>query len=465
MKPAARMVASAEAAAQKRAAEIGRAVTATEIVAQRTMRSKLFDLGDGVRHLSTRLAPAHFRADPANTAEPWGEVDTDIQDLGGGQWGVRDTFYEVTFDSTPGYSYRSKRGPDVRCRLFRVGNAAPNLANVVVEVDGDRLWWRNVAPGLDMYALCRPGYVEIFKVLADASAPRSYTWTVQEIIDDTDGRPAQFRRQTAGTDAAKDRLEITTDVTARPNPAPGRREFRYRETWTGRVSRIVDRQTRQRAWFNDPVYPVLVDTAITENIVAGGDDGHQSVFGWSSGFPTHELGQYIWAFGHYHPGHRFQTVAIDNAATITAATITVNVVTVGGNPGTGIIYGDDVDDAAAWSGSTAVTGITKTTASKSVSVGATGFYAADVASIVQEIVNRGGWASGNDMRFGWISNVPGTGYYADFEDYTNAGTDEAQLDVTFTAGGGSGQPTAKRFGGVPFMGGHGAGIHSAIRRW
>ena len=43
--------------------------------------------------------------------------------------------------------------------------------------------------------------------------------------------------------------------------------------------------------------------------------------------------------------------------------------------------------------------------------------------------------------------------------------DHITITVDYTAGGAAGQPTSKRFGGIPFMGGHGAGIPSAVRQW
>ena len=46
-----------------------------------------------------------------------------------------------------------------------------------------------------------------------------------------------------------------------------------------------------------------------------------------------------------------------------------------------------------------------------------------------------------------------------------ARVDHIRITITYTATGPAGQPTSKRFGGVPFMGAHGAGIPSAVRQW
>ncbi len=43
--------------------------------------------------------------------------------------------------------------------------------------------------------------------------------------------------------------------------------------------------------------------------------------------------------------------------------------------------------------------------------------------------------------------------------------DHIRITVYYTAGGAAGQPTSKRFGGVPFMGAHGAGLQAPVRQW
>ncbi len=43
--------------------------------------------------------------------------------------------------------------------------------------------------------------------------------------------------------------------------------------------------------------------------------------------------------------------------------------------------------------------------------------------------------------------------------------DYISITITHSTAAAAGQPTSKRFGGVPFMGAHGAGIPSAVRQW
>ena len=43
--------------------------------------------------------------------------------------------------------------------------------------------------------------------------------------------------------------------------------------------------------------------------------------------------------------------------------------------------------------------------------------------------------------------------------------DYISITVTSSSGGAAGQPTTKRFGGVPFMGAHGSGLQAPVRQW
>lgn len=132
---------------------------------------------------------------------------------------------------------------------------------------------------------------------------------------------------------------------------------------------------------------------------------------------------------------RFQNVTITQGATINSATLTLNLIDVTGSPNT-TWYGVAADNAAAFA---AVTNIPSssphTTASAAFVPVGTGTKAINVATIVQEIVNRGGWASGNALALVNVDNVgAGAAYWAG-EDLTSVGTAHATLDIDYTAGG------------------------------
>ena len=161
-------------------------------------------------------------------------------------------------------------------------------------------------------------------------------------------------------------------------------------------------------------------------------------------------------FGAVNGGLRFPS--FNESGSVGSATLELNIT---GGSGTGVatIYGDDVDDAAAWGSSDKPSGITQTTATAafSRSSGATGSYTIDVTDIVNEILARGGWSSGNAIRFGIIGSGSGSNE-AYWEGINDGGSAPPKLTTTPAA-------TPTRFGGVPFMGAHGAGFQSPVRRW
>lgn len=106
-------------------------------------------------------------------------------------------------------------------------------------------------------------------------------------------------------------------------------------------------------------------------------------------------------------GVRFQNVDIPQAATINDAYIEFEANGNTSDSTSGDIWGEDADDAAAYTAGSAnsnISGRTKTTASAAWSNVETWedgniYQTPDLTAIVQEIVNRGSWASGNAMAF------------------------------------------------------------------
>lgn len=106
-------------------------------------------------------------------------------------------------------------------------------------------------------------------------------------------------------------------------------------------------------------------------------------------------------------GVRFQNVTVPDGATITNAYIIFRADESHSTTCTVHIAGDDQDNSAAWSGSYNVSTRAKTTAQTDWSFNGSSAWTADVTisntpslnAIVQEIVDRPGWVSGNSMSF------------------------------------------------------------------
>lgn len=131
-------------------------------------------------------------------------------------------------------------------------------------------------------------------------------------------------------------------------------------------------------------------------------------------------------------GLRFIAVAVPQGATVSSATLTLK--TDPANPATGsawgAIKGVAADDAPIWT-TTDPSAASKTT--QSVTITSTATVAYDVTAIVQAIINRAGWASGNALAF--AGDPTGANGYIYWIDRSNSSVDCAQLAITYATGG------------------------------
>lgn len=136
-------------------------------------------------------------------------------------------------------------------------------------------------------------------------------------------------------------------------------------------------------------------------------------------------------------GFRFQAVAVPKGAIITAATLTLKKDAASSTPGTwGEFRGVAADNAPPWTTVDPIAAA-KTTQSKPIVDGATQAY--DVAAIVQAIINRAGWASGNALAFaGVIGSATGAMAWIDFG---ASAANSAKLSITYAEQGPTARPT------------------------
>lgn len=447
-----------------------------EILEARTLYSKTFDLGPAdveghrlYRWIGT-VAPVHVPSDilARERGEPftWEDPDTNIE-LRDGFYRVKHAWYELEVNPAESFRYRirSRRqtGGDVLVTLEEAGSfRAPFPAKI--SVSGNQLHFHGVAPDLDLVVICEPWRVRILRRLLSAAAPKRFVWRVERTVgstlavsdavhgsDNADG--LAFERLAEALPRNRQR-GVEVKCVAREREIFGGREIRFvEELWTGRtfywppanpVSEA--RLLRDEA---ETLYPVEIDPDVTEVIVADADDGNQT------GASTWLVRKH-YAYGHFGheytsysewPGWRFQTVAIAQGQQITLAQLKVdcNKVNLGGlDPGS-TIHGDDVDDAPAFSNTSLPSGFTNTTATGTLLSSSTGLKTIAVTGIVQEILDRAGWVSGNDMRLAANASGGGTGsvYFDDLGCTSTPGNTGpfATLEVTFAA---AGQPAMRR---------------------
>jgi len=124
-------------------------------------------------------------------------------------------------------------------------------------------------------------------------------------------------------------------------------------------------------------------------------------------------------------GVRFPAVNVPQGATIDSAVLTIVEHSVAAGSIANIHvrwYGHAIDDAPDWGAASLPSGITKTTAYADMDPATWVIETArniTVTSIIQEIINRAGWAANNDLRLALFNDGSTAENYAYFVDYSD----------------------------------------------
>lgn len=141
----------------------------------------------------------------------------------------------------------------------------------------------------------------------------------------------------------------------------------------------------------------------------------------------------------WQTGMRFLGITIPKNATIVSATLTFKARITDASTGVNLrIEGEAVDDAATFVDAANFTARPRTTANASWSPGSwvsgTSYVTADFAAVIQELVNRAGWVSGNDLVLFVKDNGSdqGADHYRIAYAYDNAAGDAPILDIVYS---------------------------------
>lgn len=382
-----------------------------ELVKKRNLRSKTFDLGGRKRLLRLGIKkPLHY----VNEQSQIEDIDL-TPTLARGQHFISKAPYKARIGRDfPGYRYTGARGT-ISAELIAInGNS---ITKREPEYADKRFYWRGLSFGVDCTIIPRNAGLNALVTLHEANAPRKFTW---EILGDT-----AIMRPVVGRDALGRTLELEQEWSS----------DRLTITWTGKV--IDGKYARRGEPLQEPRYPVWIDPTINEAIVAGSDDA------WS-GTPNIYINSTYLSAGIFGTlaiptGLRFQTIAIPQGSTVTSAVLTLDILSITGSPSLRI-YGNDIDDANAWSSGNRIKNITKTTAFASFSPGGTGTITVGVTSAFQEIINRTGFTSNNDVAFGIFPQAASGVDIAKIAAYEHTTRQEAQLDIVYTEAGAAFRP-------------------------
>jgi hypothetical protein len=426
-----------------------------EVVEKRTLTSKTYWRGGDSYRLIVGMKPKHvpldvaaWQRDGAAYTGGWADIDSTWSMVNGRlESGVG--WNRVTVDpSVPcAITYASLLGGSATMRMTGI-----DLRPVPPMQIREGLRWADVAEDFDVELHLYPHGVEWFKRIKSAMAPRAWTWELEQTADFA----AHVNWHALGWDNAdhaerqhesmffRQHRQAQTTMIVRSDDG---RRIVVDEAWTGKVM-ALEPVTRIKVLTADVVYPVWIDFDVVEPVAADADDVQERVDYSDVEILGGPYGNRSRAGASArNAGWRFTTIALDQGVTIDNTTILqVQVTTTESGGVTSTVSADDVDDAAAWANGSRPSQITPTTATVSFAQTSSGLKSLDVTAIVQEIVNRGSWASGNDMRFAALSHTgTGTevGHSGDLTD--SNGAVEAVLSIDFTAaGGGSSRPPARR---------------------
>lgn len=165
-------------------------------------------------------------------------------------------------------------------------------------------------------------------------------------------------------------------------------------------------------WLEAVTYPIYIDATVDEQVGASTDDCYRRLTpsDWDLTYNYFRAGAFNSSYKQMGGGGRFQTVAIDNGATVDVAYLTLTARADGvGTTMRTRISGEDVDDAATFADDSAAFD-TRWANRTSARVDWDGlpswvlneeYESPSIVTVIKEIVDRPGWATGQDMVLFW----------------------------------------------------------------
>lgn len=389
-----------------------------ELVHKRTRTGKSFLLKSGLRRQIVTIGHQHYW-----DGESWHDVDNSVVESEFGFECNKTSYFWRAHQTGIGCNYKSRLGGFSRMKLLSVGGKTPQQS--IGSAKDNCLNYPAIAMDTAFHWQLLASKVSGWVTLHSEHAPREWAW---EFIHSGGVGIARTKR---GIDSEGRPLEIECDIETE-ELKPGLYRTILKKRWTGRVG-SRNKTTRKMEWSDKATYPVAIDPDISEQIVAEADNGYQmDGSGSGSAWYTSDI-----KFGHaaealINCGWRFQTVAVAQADTIDLANFKIYQTVAGTPDASGKMYGYDTDDAAAFSDSKLPDTLAKTSASTTIPQGAS--YTQQtfaVTAIVQEIVNRGGWSSNNDLSVFVIADSSNQYSYQYFSLYSSPGK-HGRLEIDYS---------------------------------
>ena len=187
-----------------------------------------------------------------------------------------------------------------------------------------------------------------------------------------------------------------------------------------------------------PEGTVVFDPTVNEQVGAGADDGYctETDSAWDTGKDYVLFGDRGGVSGPGHAFLRFTTVAVPQGATIDSATLTATAFSASSLPAVVDVHADDTDNAVAPTSCAEMAALSRTTAKVDWSIAAwvtdTEYSPADIKALIQEVVNRGGWVSDNDLQIIIDDDGSTIDHYVIAYSQDEGSGKAAKLSITYT---------------------------------
>lgn len=187
--------------------------------------------------------------------------------------------------------------------------------------------------------------------------------------------------------------------------------------------------------------PYIIDTSVITSITDGDDDGQEvSSATWQPDGTNITMGnEYSKGDVPYDGAFRFLNITIPNSTTIDTAFLTLVADNANSDTGDTEIKAVDEDNCAAWSQIERPSQRLKTLAmtewANPTQNGGDVIETPDFASVIQEVVDRTGWASGNNIGIICINKITGVEVLKYYAAYEHVSYDPVELTITYASAG------------------------------
>lgn len=346
-----------------------------EVVELRTECSKTYSTGAGNTRIVTSVGPIHYKENYGDPAETWKNIDTTIV-LG---TVTRAPYILVIDTANKAFTVTDRAtGQVTTIRLDKIAESGGVTNNLTYKKEapttqGNKVVWHDIVDGVDLVIEAGGTWVRFCRVIKTSGAPQQATFTVT-------GKNVVYRAHDKNGEA----IEVRTKHDGKS----------VEETFTAKADQ----------------YPICIDP--TWQIAASTDDAGGRLTAsayWNNAWTVNPAGAQSATY-QYYSGMRFTDITLPPGSEVFTASLnlTCGIEGLAGANCNTRISADDTDDAATFS--TAVDYTTRwdarTTArvdwdSVATWVVDTVYTSPDFSSVVQEIVDRPGWASGNDIAIFW----------------------------------------------------------------